>query len=115
MNAAILTGIVPSTGSASTGFSGGVHNLPRLLEDWGGGGAVTLTLNTSIVNLFNSTRATNVFQNPGVYYQAPTRQFSFDPNFLNYTRQPPGTPMIGAVLRSKWVVPPPQTVTYAGY
>ena len=115
VNAAILTGIVPSTGSTSTGFSGGVHNLPRLLEDWGSGGAVTLTLNTSIVNLFNSTRATNVFQNPGVYYQAPTRQFSFDPNFLNYTRQPPGTPMIGAVLRSKWVVPPPQTVTYAGY
>jgi hypothetical protein len=30
-------------------------NLPRLLEDWGNGGSVTLTLNTSIVNLFAST------------------------------------------------------------
>ena len=52
---------------------------------------MTLTLNTSIVNLFTSTRATNQFQNPGVYYYAPTRQFSFDLNFLNYTKQPPGT------------------------
>src|SRR6185437_1899029 len=34
VNAAILTGIVPSTGTSTTTFSGGVHNLPRLLEDW---------------------------------------------------------------------------------
>ncbi len=114
VNAAILTGIVPSTGSSSTTFSGGAMNLPRLLEDWGNGGAVTLTLNTSIVNLFNSTYATNQFQNPGVYYYAPTRQFSFDMNFLNYTKQPPGTPMLGYVIRLKWAVPPPNTVNYAG-
>jgi hypothetical protein len=115
VNAAILTGVVPSTGSGSTTFSGGVHNLPRLLEDWGSGSAsVVLTLNTSIVNLFASTRATNQWQAPGNYYQAPTRQFSFDQNFLQYSRQPPGTPMLGAVLRSKWAVPPPNTVTYAG-
>jgi hypothetical protein len=68
VNAAILTGIVPSTGSGATQFSGGAMNLPRLLENWGNGGSVTLTLNTSMVNLFNSTRATNQFQNPGVYY-----------------------------------------------
>jgi hypothetical protein len=114
VNAAILTGIVPSTGSGATTFSGGAMNLPRLLEDWGNGGAVTLTLNTSIVNLFASTRATNQFQNPGNYYYAPTRQFSFDQNFLQYSRQPPGTPMLCAILRSKWAVPPPNTVNYAG-
>jgi hypothetical protein len=114
VNAAILTGIVPSTGSGATQFSGGAMNLPRLLENWGNGGSVTLTLNTSMVNLFNSTRATNMFQNPGVYYYAPTRQFSFDQNFLNYSKQPPGTPMLSVVLRSKWAVPPPNIVTYAG-
>ena len=114
VNAAILTGIVPSAGSGATTFSGGAMNLPRLLEDWGNGGAVTLTLNTSIVNLFASTRATNQFQNPGNYYYAPTRQFSFDQNFLQYSRQPPGTPMLCAILRSKWAVPPPNTVNYAG-
>jgi hypothetical protein len=114
VNAAILTGIVYSTGSGATTFSGGAMNLPRLLEDWGNGGSVTLTLNTSIVNLFASTRATNQFQNPGAYYYAPTRQFSFDQNFLNYTKQPPGTPMLGVVLRAKWATPPPNTVTYVG-
>jgi hypothetical protein len=114
VNAAILTGVVPSTGTDASSFSGGVHNLPRLLEDWGSGGSVALWLNTSIVNLFNSTRATNQFRAPGGYYQAPSRQFSFDSNFLNYTKQPPGTPMLGAVLRSRWAVPPPNNVTYAG-
>jgi hypothetical protein len=114
LNAAILTGIVPSTGSGATQFSGGAMNITRLLEDWGNGGSVTLTLNTSIVNLFASNRATNQFQNPGIYYYAPTRQFSFDQNFLNYTKQPPGTPMLGVVLRAKWSTPPPNTITYVG-
>ena len=114
VNAAILTGIVPSTGSGANSFSGGVHNLPRLLEDWGNGGAVTLTLNTSIVNFFTSNRANHQWENPGGYYYAPTRQFSFDLNFLDYTKQPPGTPMLGFVLRSRWAVPPPNRVDYAG-
>ena len=112
VNAAILSGIVFSTGSGSTQFSGGVMNLPRLLEDWSG---VTLTLNTSIVNLYNSVKATNQFQNPGIYYNAPkSRQFSFDNNFTNYAKLPPGTPMFPVVNRAKWTVPPPNTITYVG-
>jgi hypothetical protein len=114
VNAAILTGVVASTGSAASQFSGGVHNLPRLLEDWGNGGSTTLWLNTSIVNLFASKWATNQWQTPGVYYYAPTRQFSFNQNFLDYTKQPPGTPMLGYVLRTRWVVPPPNTINYSG-
>jgi hypothetical protein len=114
VNAAILTGVVYSTGSGASTFSGGVQNLPRLLEDWGNGNSDVLTLNTSIVNFFNSVRATHQFEAPGNYYYAPIRQFSFDLNFLDYTKQPPGTPMLGYVLRAKWVVPPPNTTTYAG-
>jgi hypothetical protein len=91
VNAAILTGIVYSTDGSSNHFSGGVMNVPRLLEDWSGD---TLTLNTSIVNLFNSARATNRFVNPGVYYFAPTRQFSFDQNFTHFAKLPPGTPFV---------------------
>ena len=111
VNAAILTGIVYSTDGTSNHFSGGVMNLPRLLEDWTGD---TLTLNTSIVNLFDSVRATNWFKNPGFYYYAPTRAFSFDNNFTNYAKLPPATPTIGLINRSKWRVPPPNTVNYAG-
>lgn len=115
INAAILAGNVPSTGSDVNSFSGGVMNLPRLLEDWGNGSSsVVLTVNTSMVNLFSSSRATTQFQAPGVYYYAPTRQFSFDLNFMNQARIPPGTPILGAILRSKWAVPPPGVTSYAG-
>jgi hypothetical protein len=115
VNAAILSGVVYSTGDDVDNFSGGVMNLPRLLEDWGNSSpSVVLTLNTSIVNFFNSTRATAQFQEPGVYYYAPTRIFSFDQNFTNEAKLPPGTPMLGVIQRTKWAVPPPNVITYAG-
>lgn len=111
INAAILTGVVYTTGTDSSTFSGGVHNLPRLLENWTG---YTLTLNTSIVNLYNSVSATNQFQVPGIYYNAPNRQFSFDVNFTDPKKQPPGTPMLGVMQRNQWASPPPNNTTYAG-
>jgi hypothetical protein len=111
INAAILTGVVYTTGTDSTTFSGGVHNLPRLLENWTG---YTLTLNTSIVNLYNSVCATNQFQVPGNYYNAPNRQFSFDVNFTDPAKLPPGTPMLGVMQRNQWASPPPNSTTYAG-
>ena len=108
VNAVILTGIVPSTGTDSAHFSGGVHNFPRLLEDWSG---ATLTMNTAFINLYNSTHATNVFRNPGTYYSPPTRKFSHDPRYNNPTIAPPGMPMaqVGAPLiytRSQSVLEP---------
>ena len=100
INAAIITGTVASTGTSGTTFSGGVHNLPRLLEDWSG---THLFLNTSIIRLWNSQLATNQFRNPGgfsptpvnPYYNPPTRHFNFDTNFLNPNKIPPGTPVFG--------------------
>ena len=72
-------------------FSGGVHNITRLLEDWS---SATLTLNTCIVNLYNSQRAIGQFMNPGTYYNAPTRNFNYDQNFSNPSGVPPGTPLV---------------------
>ena len=112
VNAAILTGIVPSTGSTSTTFSGGVHNLPRLLEDWNSPSTRTLTLNTAIMNLFNSKSATHVFVNPGTYYDPPTRQFSYDLNFQDPAKQPPGIPCAMVLVRLNWATPPANTITY---
>jgi hypothetical protein len=94
INAAIIAGAVYSTGPGATEFSGGLHNFPRLLEDWSSDGSKTLTLNSSLVNLFPSGRATNQFQMPGVYYSSPTRNFSFDLNFLTSWKLPPGTPFV---------------------
>jgi hypothetical protein len=109
INAAILTGIKPSTGDTDTTFSGGVHNLPRLLEDWTDR---TLTLNTSIISLFNSTIATGQFYNPGLYYNPPTRKFSYDLNFSDPNKVPPGIPCALVAMRFNWLIPPPNTVTY---
>ena len=112
LNAAILTGIVPSTGSGHTEFSGGVHNLVRLLEDWSGN---FLWLNTSIISLYDSTKATNQFRGPwdsDSYYAPPTREFSFDTNFLNPDKRPPGVPAALLPIRFNWAVPPAGTVTY---
>ena len=112
IDAALITGIVPSTGSASGQFSGGVHNLPRLLENWTG---VNLWLNTSIVCLYNSSIATNTFITPGGaggYYSAPTRHFSFDLNYFDPAKQPPGIPTALVPIRFNWAVPPPNTITY---
>ena len=111
VNAAIISGIVYSTGTNVNQFSGGVMNLPRLLEDWGNS---SLTLNTSIVNLFASTMATNQFKDPGNYYYAPQhRYFSFDLNFTSPTRQPPpGTPNLNVMLRTSWASVPANKVDY---
>ena len=98
VNAAIVTGNMPSTGTSATTFSGGVQNLMRLQEDWG---TDTLTLNTSIVVLYASQMATNQFRNPigwssGVinpYYTPPHRLWGYDPNFYDPAKLPPGTPI----------------------
>lgn len=111
INAAIIAGIKPSTGTAANQFSGGVHNLPRLLEDWNGD---YVWLNTSIINLYASTRATGNFVTPGSgsYYTAPTRKFSFDLNFMDPAKQPPGVPTALVAIRYNWGVPPPGTTNY---
>jgi hypothetical protein len=104
VNTAIIAGNVPSTGSAVTQYSGGVHNLTRLLEQWSGS---TLTLNTSIINLYPSAQATAQFQQPSTYYSAPTRNFTFDVNFTTSTGLPPGTPQVNRMIRSTWSAPAP--------
>jgi hypothetical protein len=95
IDAALIAGIVYSISPASSAppsqYSGGVSNLPRLLENWN---AASLWLNTSLVNLFPSTVATNQYQTPGTYWYAPTREFSFNPNFETSNGLPPATPLV---------------------
>ncbi len=117
INAAIVTGTMHTTGITDTTFSGGVHNLPRLLEYWSG---ANLWLNTSILRLWDSNMATNQFRNPygftptpvNPYYNPPTRHYSFDLNFLNPSKVPPGIPLALVPIRFSWCVPPPGTTNY---
>jgi hypothetical protein len=114
LNAAIITGNIPSTGTSATTFSGGVHNLTRFLEIWTG---VTVTYNTSIVCLYQSQTANaqflmpyNAVSNPNGYYNPPTRNWGFDPTFYDPDKQPPGVPCAEIPIRFNWTLPSPGTV-----
>lgn len=107
LNAAIITGNIPSTGTSATTFSGGVHNLTRMLEYWSN---VTLTYNTSIVCLFASQMATNQFQMPGAYYNPPTRNWGFDLTYYDVNKQPPGVPVALVPIRYNWLSPAPNSL-----
>lgn len=99
INTAVFTGIVPTSGA---NYSGGVENLLRLLEDWSGD---TLTYNGSIVVMFASETATGIWKNTGSgnnVYNAPTRNWSFDVQFLDSTKLPPGTAYVRSISRGTW-------------
>jgi hypothetical protein len=96
VNAAILTGNVPSNGSY---YSGGVENFPRFLENWGG---QTFTYNGSMVAMFASQIANAPWPGTTTVYSPPTRTWGFDTNFNNPNRQPPMMPQVSQVQRSGW-------------
>ncbi|MDW8310575.1 MAG: hypothetical protein RMK20_14465, partial [Verrucomicrobiales bacterium] len=102
VNAAFLGGIVKSVKIGNNKFySGGVENFPRFLEDWDGR---AFTYNGSMVVLFESRFATNRWQPPGNYYNAPNRNWAFDVNYLNPSKLPPMTPQFRKLVRGKWQV-----------
>jgi hypothetical protein len=102
VNAAFMAGIVPSGGGY---YSGGVENFPRFLEDWGD---KTLTYNGSMVVMFYSKTATAPWGGSDVY-SPPSRNWTFDINFLDAAKLPPGTPQVRALIRAQWSLTTPDT------
>ncbi len=72
------------------GTDGGAHNFLRLLEGWDG---QTLNYRGSIVSFFISRQAVGSYKCCNNVYEAPTRGFNFDTDFLLPSLLPPGTPM----------------------
>jgi hypothetical protein len=102
VNAAFLAGIVPSKHRSTLrpGYSGGVENFPRFLEDWG---SDTFTYNGSMVVLFASQYATNTWcrADGQEYYSPPTRNWAFDVNYLQPAGLPPCTPQLRTLVRDR--------------
>jgi hypothetical protein len=102
VNAAFIAGIVPTQnyGDGRRGYSGGVENFPRFLENWTG---ITFTYNGSMVVMFPSLYATNSWERADKksYYQVPTRKWAFDVNFLKPNRLPPCTPQLRTLTRNR--------------
>ena len=106
VNAAILTGIVPST---TSNYSGGVENYLRLLENWSG---VNLYYNGSMVEMFQSQVGTAPWPGTGTVYNPPVRDWAFDTNFTSPSKLPPLTPKVIYLQRSQWTSLPPYTTQF---
>ena len=88
--AAIISGTV-TTSKDSTGtqaYSGGVHNFPRFLENWGSN---TVAIRGAMVSMYSSRIATVGWSQS--YYSAPVRQWGFDQIFAN-GKFPPVCPTV---------------------
>jgi hypothetical protein len=96
VNAAILAGEVDTTLGQ---YSGGMENFPRFLETWGSGNI--FTCNGSMVKMFPSLYATNVWGQTNVY-SPPSRNWTYDSNFNIVTKLPPLTPSLQVVIRGQW-------------
>jgi hypothetical protein len=103
VNAAILTGNVPTGGGY---YSGGVENLPRLLETWSGR---ILTYNGSMAAMFYSKIAVAPWGGTNVYVP-PKFQWALDLNYFDPTRLPPGTPELRILVRGAWKPLTPNTI-----
>jgi hypothetical protein len=91
---------IPTWGGSPTvprdfGTDGGVHNFLRYLENWGGS---TSNYMGSMVSLYYSQYATGIFKCCGTVYSPPTRAYTFDLDFLDVTKLPPGTPKFRDVV-----------------
>jgi hypothetical protein len=101
VNAALLTGAVDTTLGH---YGGGMENFPRFLETWGL--SLTNTYNGSMIKMFPSLYATNVWGQAKVYVP-PARNWAYDANFNTPTKLPPKTPSLLKVIRSQWATLPP--------
>jgi hypothetical protein len=102
VNAAFLTGDVPSDG---TNYSGGLENLPRLLENWSG---QTFTYNGSLCCMFSSQIANAPYPGTGIVYNPPTRNWAFDTSFVG-PLWPAASPLLKTIVTSAPVVSATQT------
>jgi hypothetical protein len=72
------------------GLDGGPHNFLRYLEYWTA--SQTFSYRGSLVSLYYSEYGTGFYKCCNAVYDPPTRDFTFDSDFLDPTRLPPGTP-----------------------
>ena len=107
VNAALLTGVVETTWNQ---YSGGMENFPRFLESWGLSNP--LRYNGSMVKMFPSFYATNVWGKANVY-NPPKRDWSYDLNFNDAEKLPPLTPSLLKVIRGQWATVAPGSNTVA--
>lgn len=81
-NMVFISGNVPTKVGQ---YSGGLENFPRLLENWSG---KNLNITGGFIQLYRSKYSTGIW-NYGTYYQAPARNWQYEPRFSNLNNLPP--------------------------
>ncbi len=90
VNAVVMTGDVPTVGSA---YSGGLENVFRLLEGWSGIGC---NFNGSIICMWNSEEAAAQWPGTDTVYSPPNRSWGYS------KMDPPGIPRLFDVRETEW-------------
>jgi len=88
----------PNPGWSSShddGLDGGTHNFVRYLEDWSG---QTLYYRGSLVSLHYSEYGVGTYKCCTSVYSPPSRDYSFDTDFLDPAKRPPGTPRLQDIV-----------------
>ena len=98
VNACIMTGFTRET-SVENGYSGGLENLPRFLENWTG---VEFTYSGSMISLWYSQQATGDWKYGNPCYTAPNRIWSYNQELLDPANLPPGTPELRVLEKIGW-------------
>ncbi len=82
-----------SDATLNFGGDGGVHNFLRYLEQFPGSPALAVHYRGSMVSFYFSQYATGIYKCCTTVYGPPTRSYSFDTDFLDIAKMPPGTPL----------------------
>lgn len=102
----LLSGWGPSTGTAG---SGGIHNFPRKLENWGScngvGGAFSdgcpaIILGSMIIG--HTQVYSPPFSESSTGRNPPRRDWGFDEHLSSLDRQPPGAPLFDVAAVRQW-------------
>lgn len=95
VSAAILTGLIPTRPGTDLIWSGGVHNLVRLLESWD----VVYRFRGSLGVLYENEVAKGKYhEDHNSFYSPPTRDMGYH-QYLSQGRFPPATPIKRTVRR----------------
>ena len=108
VNVAVIAGASSSsqsrTASGIDGCTGGLNNFPRFMENWN---STNFKISGSMASLFYAQQAKSYFQSAGgsPYYvfNAPTRYYSFDSQYLDPNKLPKGTPLVRRFSTGTWM------------
>ena len=105
INTALLSGHSATTcdinedpGCNTAAYGGGFENLPRFIENWSN---VEYRFRGSIVILWQAKLALGTwYRSSADYYKPPVRNWGFDLDLLDPAKMPPGTPVVGSVIKT---------------